>query len=586
MRDKYCGLVTKEDIGKTITLSGWVFRRRDHGGLVFVDLRDVSGIVQIVFSPDISPEAHEKAGDLKQEYVITITGKVDRRPEGTENMNIPTGEVEIYVTTFEVLNTCKALPFQLDEEEPNESLRLKYRYLDMRRDEVRKAFIARSQAYKAIRDYLVDKDFYEFETPMLTKSTPEGARDFIVPSRLNPGNFYALPQSPQLFKQLLMIGGFDRYFQIVRCFRDEDLRADRQPEFTQVDIEMSFVDVDDVIALGEGLIKAVYESSTGNVLETPILRMRYDDAMELYGSDKPDMRFDLLMTDLTDIFHETEFGVFKKTVEEKGAVKAIVLKGKTLSRKDLDTAVDTAKEMGSGGLIWIRKENDTLQSPIVKYLKDPEKAVMDDRLGLENGDVLFIMAGARNKTNELMGRFRLYLGEKYGLIRKDVFKFLWVVDFPLLEYSEEEKRYVARHHPFTSAKESVRTFQGDYETITAKAYDLVLNGVELGGGSIRIYRTDEQMAMFKLLNIKEEEATEKFGFLLEALEMGAPPHGGIAFGLDRFLMILLGLESIRDVIPFPKTQKGTCLMTGAPSKVSARQLNELKIRTVVDPSGG
>ena len=586
MRDKYCGLVTKEDIGKTITLSGWVFRRRDHGGLVFVDLRDVSGIVQVVFSPDISPEAHEKAGDLKQEYVITITGKVDRRPEGTENPNIPTGEVEIYVTTFEVLNTCKPLPFQLDEEEPNESLRLKYRYLDMRREEVKKAFIARSQAYKAIRDYLVDKGFYEFETPMLTKSTPEGARDFIVPSRLNPANFYALPQSPQLFKQLLMISGFDRYFQIVRCFRDEDLRADRQPEFTQVDIEMSFVDVDDVIALGEGLIKAVYESSTGNTLETPILRMSFDDAMELYGSDKPDMRFDLLMTDLTDIFHETEFGVFKKTVQEKGAVKAIVLKGKTLSRKDLDTAVDTAKEMGSGGLIWIRKENDALQSPIVKYLKDPEKAAMDDRMGLANGDVLFIMAGPRNKTNELMGRFRLYLGAKYDLIAKDLFKFLWVVDFPLLEYSEEEKRYVARHHPFTSAKESVRTFQGDYETIKAKAYDLVLNGVELGGGSIRIYRTDEQMAMFKLLNIKEEEATEKFGFLLEALEMGAPPHGGIAFGLDRFLMILLGLESIRDVIPFPKTQKGTCLMTGAPSKVSARQLNELKIRTVVDPSGG
>jgi aspartyl-tRNA synthetase len=586
VRDKYCGLVTKEDVGKTITLSGWVFRRRDHGGLVFVDLRDVSGIVQIVFSPDISREAHNKAGELKQEYVITITGKVDLRPEGTENMNIPTGEEEIYVTNFEILNTCKPLPFQLDEEEPNESLRLKYRYLDMRRDEIKRSFLIRSRAYKATRDYLVDNGFYEFETPMLTKSTPEGARDFIVPSRLNPGNFYALPQSPQLFKQLLMVGGFDRYFQVVRCFRDEDLRADRQPEFTQVDIEMSFVDVDDVIALSEGLIKAVYESVTGNILETPILRMSYDDVMELYGTDKPDMRFDLLMTDLTDIFNETDFGILKKTVEEKGAVKAVVLKGKTLSRKDLDTAVDTAKEMGSGGLIWMRKENDTLQSPIVKYLKDQEKTEMDNRLGLANGDVLFIMAGPRNKTNELMGRFRLYLGEKYDLIAKNLFKFLWVVDFPLLEYSEEEKRYMARHHPFTSAKENVRSFQGDYDTIKAKAYDLVLNGVEIGGGSIRIYRTDEQMAMFKLLNIKEEEATEKFGFLLEALEMGAPPHGGIAFGFDRLLMMLLRLESIRDVIPFPKTQRGTCLMTGAPSKISARQLNELKIRAVVDPSGG
>ena len=374
MRDKYCGLVTKEDIGKMITLSGWVFRRRDHGGLVFVDLRDVSGIVQIVFSPDISREAHEKAGDIKQEYVITITGRVDSRPQGTENLTIPTGEVEIYVTTFEVLNTCKPLPFQLDEEEPNESLRLRYRYLDMRREEVKKAFITRSLAYKTTRDYLSAQGFYEFETPMLTKSTPEGARDFIVPSRLNPGNFYALPQSPQLFKQLLMVGGFDRYFQIVRCFRDEDLRSDRQPEFTQVDIEMSFVDVDDVVAVGEGLMKGVFESVTGAALETPILRMSYDDAMELYGSDKPDMRFELLMSDLTDIFTETDLGVFKKTVEEKGAIKALLLKGKTLSRKDLDIAVDTAKEMGAGGLIWIRKDSDALQSPIVKYLKDSDDA--------------------------------------------------------------------------------------------------------------------------------------------------------------------------------------------------------------------
>ncbi len=586
MRDKYCGLVTKEDIGKTITLSGWVFRRRDHGGLIFVDLRDVSGIVQIVFSPEISKEAHEQAGDIKQEYVITITGKVDRRPQGTENLNIPTGEVELYVTSFEVLNTCKPLPFQLDEEEPNESLRLRYRYLDMRREEVKKAFLIRSLAYKTTRDYLADSGFYEFETPMLTKSTPEGARDFVVPSRLNPGNFYALPQSPQLFKQLLMVGGFDRYFQIVRCFRDEDLRADRQPEFTQVDIEMSFVDVDDVIAMSEGLIKSVYESVTGATLDTPILRMSYDDAMELYGSDKPDMRFELLMTDLTDIFRETGFGVFKKTVEEKGAIKSLVLKGKTLSRKDLDTAVDISKEMGAGGLIWMRRDNEALQSPIVKYLSDTEKAAMDEKLGLADGDVVFIMAGPRNKTNEIMGRFRLYVGEKYGLAAKDLFKFLWIVDFPLLEYSEDEKRYMARHHPFTSAKESVRTFEGDYETIKAKAYDLVLNGVEIGGGSIRIYRTDEQMAMFKLLNIKEAEASDKFGFLLEALEMGAPPHGGIAFGFDRLLMMLLRLESIRDVIPFPKTQKGACLMTGAPSRVSAKQLNELKVKAIVDQTGG
>jgi aspartyl-tRNA synthetase len=584
LRDKQCGLIRNEDIGKTLTLSGWVFRRRDHGGLIFADLRDVTGIVQVVFSPEISGEAHEKAGDIKQEYVIRVTGKVERRPEGTDNPGIPTGEIEVLVSTFDILNTCKTLPFQLDEEEPNESLRLKYRYLDMRRPEIQKIFIGRSRAYKVTRDYFESKGFYEFETPFFTKNTPEGARDFLVPSRLNPGTFYALPQSPQLFKQILMISGFDKYFQIARCFRDEDLRADRQPEFTQIDVEMSFVDVDDIIAVSEGLMKDLYEALKGEALQIPFMRMPYDDAMENYGTDKPDLRFELSMTDLTDIFKETEFGVFKKTVESNGAIKCLVLKGKTLSRKDLDTAVDVAKEMGAGGLIWIRKENGVLQSPIVKYLKDNEKQIMDERLGLSDGDVTFIMADKRNSVNEIMGRFRLYLGEKYGLIRKGEFRFLWVVDFPLLEYSEEEKRFVARHHPFTSPQESIRGFEGDYESIKAKAYDLVLNGVEIGGGSIRIFRMDDQMEMFKLLNIKEEEAIEKFGFLLEALEMGAPPHGGIAFGFDRILMMLMGLDSIRDVIPFPKTQRGTCLLTGAPSKIAQKQLNELKIRTTAEPA--
>lgn len=584
MRDKQCGLIRNEDIGKTLTLSGWVFRRRDHGGLIFADLRDVTGIVQVVFSPEISGEAHEKAGDIKQEYVIRVTGKVEKRPEGTDNPSIPTGEIEVLVSTFDILNTCKTLPFQLDEEEPNESLRLRYRYLDMRRPEIQKIFIGRSRAYKVTRDYFESKGFYEFETPFFTKNTPEGARDFLVPSRLNPGTFYALPQSPQLFKQILMISGFDKYFQIARCFRDEDLRADRQPEFTQIDVEMSFVDVDDIIAVSEGLMEDLYEALKGEALQIPFMRMPYDDAMENYGTDKPDLRFELSMTDLTDIFKETEFGVFKKTVESNGAIKCLVLKGKTLSRKDLDTAVDVAKEMGAGGLIWIRKENGVLQSPIVKYLRDNEKQIMDERLGLSDGDVTFIMADKRNSVNEIMGRFRLYLGEKYGLIRKGEFRFLWVVDFPLLEYSEEEKRFMARHHPFTSPQESIGGFEGDYESIKAKAYDLVLNGVEIGGGSIRIFRMDDQMEMFKLLNIKEEEAIEKFGFLLEALEMGAPPHGGIAFGFDRILMMLMGLDSIRDVIPFPKTQKGTCLLTGAPSKIAQKQLNELKIRTTAEPA--
>lgn len=578
MRDKYCGRVSKADIGSTLTLSGWIFRRRDHGGLIFVDLRDVSGIFQVVFSPDISPEAHERAGDLKQEYVIKVTGRVQMRPEGTENTGLPTGEVEMYVVSFEVLNTCKALPFQLDEEDVNESLRLKYRYLDMRRPLVQRVFLERSKAYKVVRDYLANNGFHEFETPFLTKSTPEGARDFIVPSRQNSGNFYALPQSPQLFKQILMIGGFDRYFQIVRCFRDEDLRADRQPEFTQVDIEMSFVDVDDVIGLCEGLVAAIYQALRGEPLTIPIMRMSYREAMERYGSDKPDLRFELPMEEITEIFQETGFGVFKKTIDDGGAIKGIVLKGKTLSRKDLDTAVETTKEMGAGGLIWIRKDNDGLQSPIVKYLSDNEKMAMIERLGLSSGDVVFIMADKRSKVNEIMGRFRLYLGEKYNLIMKDQYKFLWVVDFPLFEYSEEEKRYVARHHPFTSPQGNIQDFHGDYEAFKAKAYDLVLNGVEIGGGSIRIYRMDDQLEMFKLLSIKEEDAFEKFGFLLEALEMGAPPHGGLAFGFDRILMMLLGLDSIRDVIPFPKTQRGTCLLSGAPSKIPQKQLNELRVR--------
>jgi len=581
VRDRYCGKVSRDDIGKVIDLAGWVFRRRDHGGLIFTDLRDITGIVQVVFSPEISREAHERAGDIKQEYVLKVTGRVEKRPPETENPNMPTGDVEVLVNSFEILNTSKPLPFQLDEDEPNESLRLKYRYLDLRRPEIQKIFLARHKAYKITRDYLTDKGFYEFETPFLTKSTPEGARDFIVPSRLNAGMFYALPQSPQLFKQILMIGGFDRYFQIVRCFRDEDLRAERQPEFTQIDIEMSFVDVDDVLALGEGLIMSLYKELKGTPVDSPIPRMAYADAMERYGTDKPDLRFDLPLTDITGIFQGTEFGVFKKTINEGGIIKGLVLKGKTLSRKDLDTAVDAAIDMGAGGLIWIRKENDALQSPVVKFLKDEEKASLSRTFELASGDVLFIVADKKDKANEVMGRFRLYIGEKFGLIDKATDKFLWVTDFPLLEYSDVEKRYIARHHPFTSPKESIRNFNGDYESIIARAYDLVLNGVEIGGGSIRNYRMDEQLEMFRLLNIKEEEAVEKFGFLLEALEMGAPPHGGIAFGFDRILMMFLGLESIRDVIPFPKTQKGTCLMTGAPSKIGQKQLNELKIKTVV-----
>ncbi len=577
-----CGKLTSTDIGRDVVLAGWVFRRRDHGGLIFADLRDVTGIIQVVFSPEIAPETHGAAHEIKQEYVIRVEGAVSRRPEGTENKELATGEIEVYARKLEVLNTCKPLPFQLEEdEEPNESLRLKYRYIDMRRPHVQKVFLERSRAMQVLRNHLVSQGFFEIETPFLTKSTPEGARDFIVPSRLNLGQFYALPQSPQLFKQILMVAGFNRYFQIVRCFRDEDLRADRQPEFTQLDLEMSFVDVDDVIALSEGVIKAAFEALKGVSLETPFMRMDFDEAMERYGTDKPDLRFELPMVELTPVFQETGFGVFKKVAADGGAIKAIALHGRTPSRKDLDDAVDMAKGLGAGGLIWMRKDAGKLASPIVKFLSEQETASIDRACGLQDGDVLFVMADARDKVNELMGKFRLYLGAKYDLVRKDLFSFHWVVNFPLLEYSDEEKRYVARHHPFTSAKESIIDFSGDPGSIRANAYDLVLNGVEIGGGSIRNFRSDEQKAMFKLLKIDEEEAALQFGFLLEALEMGAPPHGGIAFGLDRILMMLMGLESIRDVIPFPKTQKGTCLLSGAPAKVSQKQLNELKIKTTV-----
>ncbi|HME41476.1 MAG TPA: aspartate--tRNA ligase [Syntrophorhabdales bacterium] len=581
MRHTECGRLTSGDIGRDVVLAGWVFRRRDHGGLIFADLRDVTGITQVVFSPEIAPQAHAAAHEIKQEYVVRVEGSVSQRPEGTENKDLPTGQIEVYVRTLEILNTCKPLPFQLEEdEEPNESLRLKYRYIDMRRPQVQKVFVERSRALQVLRNFLVSQGFFEIETPFLTKSTPEGARDFIVPSRLNAGQFYALPQSPQLFKQILMVAGFDRYFQLVRCFRDEDLRADRQPEFTQLDLEMSFVDVDDVVTVSEGIIKVVFESLQGKPLQTPFIRMDFDEAMERYGTDKPDLRFQLPMVELTHIFQQTDFGVFKKVCSDGGAIKAITLRGRTLSRKDLDDAVDMAKGMGAGGLIWMRRDAGKLQSPVVKFLSEVEITGIDRACDLHDGDVLFVMADARDKVNELMGKFRLYLGTKYDLVNKDTFSFLWVVNFPLLEYSDEEKRYVARHHPFTSAKNSIVDFSGDLGLIRANAYDLVLNGVEIGGGSIRNYRRDEQMAMFRLLQIDEEQASEQFGFLLEALEMGAPPHGGIAFGFDRILMMLMGLESIRDVIPFPKTQKGTCLLSGAPARVSQKQLNELKIRTV------
>lgn len=579
-RNSLCGTLKTTDVGKRVLLSGWVYRKRDHGGVVFVDLRDTSGVVQVVFSPEYSPEAHSLAKNVGPEYVIKVSGYVRRRPPGTENPEIPTGDVEVTAETLDILNECKELPFSLTEEEPNEILRLKYRYLDMRRPEIQEIFKARSRAYKIVRDYFYSKGFYEFETPHFTKSTPEGARDFIVPSRLNPGHFYALPQSPQLFKQILMVAGFDKYFQIARCFRDEDLRADRQPEFTQIDVEMSFVDVDDVIEVSEGMVRELVKGLTGKDVITPFPRLSYDEAIECYGTDKPDLRINLKIVDTTDIFQTTQLEIVRKVLERNGSVKCIHLRKRSLSRKELDLCVDKAKELGAEGLIWMRKEKNGFQSPVSKYLTDEDSKRIEERLAPEDGDILFFMAGQKEKVNEIMGKFRIYLGERYESVCADELKFVWVVDFPLLEYSEDEKRYVARHHPFTSPAVDLKKFSGRPEEIKAKAYDLVLNGVEIGGGSIRIHKREVQTEMFRLLGIDENEAQEKFGFFLDALELGAPPHGGIAFGFDRLLMMLLGKKSIRDVIPFPKTQKGICPLTGAPSRVTQRQLSELRIKIV------
>lgn len=581
MRNSFCGTLRTKDTGKRVELCGWVYRWRDHGGIIFVDLRDTTGVVQLVFSPEYSASAHSLAKDLGLEYVIRIQGFVRKRPQGTENFEIPTGEIEVAVDSLEVLNSCKNLPFNLDEEEPNENIRLRYRYLDMRRPEIHQIFKTRSLAYRIVREYFYSKGFLEFETPYFTKSTPEGARDFIVPSRLNPGSFYALPQSPQLFKQILMIAGFDKYFQIARCFRDEDLRADRQPEFTQIDVEMSFAEVDDIMEVSEGLIKELVKGVKGQDIEVPFVRLTYKEAMEFYGTDKPDLRINLKLMDITDVFVETELGILKRAIDNGGIVKCIHLKGKNLSRKDLEQVIETAYQLGADGLIWIKKDEGLYSSPVKKYLKDKELKLLEEKLNFASGDTLFLVAGTRVKVNDVLGKLRVFLGEKYLNIDKDELKFVWITDFPLLEYSEEERRYVARHHPFTSPAVDIKQFSERPEEITAKAYDLILNGVEIGGGSIRIHKKDQQMEVFRLLNISEDEAREKFGFLLEALELGAPPHGGIAFGFDRLLMMLLGKKSIREVIPFPKTQKGICPLTGAPTPVSQKQLSEVKIKIVI-----
>lgn len=586
-RDRSCGEIREGDVGSVLTVMGWVFRRRDHGGLIFIDLRDRGGICQIVFSPDVSGEAHEKAHDLRSEYVIAVKGEVRRRPEGTENPGMPTGLFEIYAQHLDVLNEAAPLPYPMEEAaEAGEALRLKHRYLDLRRPEMQQNIIIRHRAGKLMRDYLDAQGFLEIETPMLTKSTPEGARDYLVPSRLNPGYFYALPQSPQLFKQILMVSGLERYFQIVKCFRDEDLRADRQPEFTQVDLEMSFVSRDDILSLIEGMMKELFKEVLGQDVETPFRRLSFQESMERFGNDKPDLRFGLELRDMADLASRGTFKVFLDALQSGGMVRAINGRGMAgLSRKEIDMLTAEAQSFGAKGLAWIKVKNG-FESPIAKFFPEEVLRDMAERLEAEDGDLMLYVADQPKVVYDVLSRMRLELGKRLNLV-SEVYSFAWITDFPLLEWDNEEGRFQAMHHPFTSpADEDIeKLFTGDLSdrsmlsSLKAKAYDIVLNGYEIGGGSIRIHSQELQKKMFDLLRISGDEARVKFGFLLDALKYGAPPHGGIALGLDRLVMLMVGATSIRDVIAFPKTQKAVCMMSGAPSMVEPKQLRELHIKS-------
>ena len=570
--------LTADNMDDSVCLMGWVQFRRDHGGLIFLDLRDREGLTQVVFNPEDNAEVHERAHAIRPEYVIAIKGRVRPRPEGMANSSMVTGAVEIEVDEYKLLNTSDTPPFPIEDRvEVGENLRLKYRFLDLRRKKLAKNFIIRNKAAQSVRRYLDGLGFLEIETPMLTKSTPEGARDFLVPSRVNQGEFYALPQSPQLFKQMLMVAGMDRYFQIVKCFRDEDLRADRQPEFTQIDIEMSFVDEKLIQDMAEQMVKTLFKETIDVELPAEFPHMTFNDAMRDYGVDKPDLRFGLKHIDITDIFEGSGFKVFASSE----MVKVMVVPGgATLSRKDIDGYTKYVEIYGSKGLAWIKvKEDGEWQSPIVKFFSDEEVATLRERANAQPGDILFFQAGNADICNAALGNLRCELAERLELIKEDAYTPVWITDFPLLEYDADEKRYVARHHPFTSAQpEQMDTLASDPGNALARAYDLVINGHEVGGGSIRIHTPEQQEIMFGALGIGEEEAREKFGFLMDALKFGAPPHGGIAFGLDRLIMILTGSKSIRDVIAFPKTQKATCLMTEAPSAVPPKQLRDLGVK--------
>jgi len=580
-RTHSCGELSFNNLGKDVVLCGWVHSRRDHGGLIFIDLRDTEGITQIVFNPETEPLLHKHAHNLKNEFVISVSGKVSQRPEGTMNPKIPTGGIEILTKHLEILNPSKPLPFEVNEETlVSEDLRLTYRFLDLRREKMHNIIILRSEVFKIIRDSLHNQKFIEIETPMLTKSTPEGARDYLVPSRLNEGMFYALPQSPQLFKQVLMVAGFDKYYQIVKCFRDEDLRKDRQPEFTQLDIEMSFVLQDDIFSLMENLIAEIFDQVFHKKLAVPFPRITYQNAMQRYGSDKPDLRYGMELFDLSSLALQSGFLVFQKTFKAQGRILSIKAdSGAKFSLKELDELINFAIDCGAKGLVWIKVLDDGFQSPVRKHLGNEFLVQTAKLLSAKPGDLILIVADAAQIALNVLGRIRIFLAEKQGITGNNEFNFLWVTDFPLFKYSQDEQRWNSEHHPFTAPKEEDLGLleNNEFGKVRSSSYDLVLNGAELASGSVRIHKPELQDKIFKILSMDEDSVRDKFGFLMKAFSYGAPPHAGIALGLDRLLTLLTGSSTIRDVIAFPKNQKAICPLTSAPSKVTAAQLSELNL---------